>query len=90
MRLFRLATNKSYFGLINILKSEIHPKQVKINLYNTLIRPVLIYGAETWIITNTEENSLMSLERKFLRSIIGSVKKAGEWRRKYNSELYQI
>lgn len=85
-----LAANKSYFGMIKILKSKILPRKVKINLYKTLIRPVLTYGAETWTLTKTDESSLMSFERKILRRIFGPVNDGGVWRRRYNLELYQL
>jgi hypothetical protein len=32
-----------------------------------IIRPVLIYGAQVWTVTNKNEKNLMTWERKILR-----------------------
>jgi hypothetical protein len=54
--------------------------------YNTLIRPVVTYGAETWTLTVTEENALRRFERKVLRKMTDN----GVWRIRYNSELHKF
>jgi hypothetical protein len=56
------------------------------SLYKT-IRPVVIYGAETWTPTSKNEKILMTWERKILRKICGPTKEKGQWRIKTNSEL---
>jgi hypothetical protein len=48
-------------------------------LYNTLIRPVLLYVSETWCLTK-KRNRYMHLRGKVLRKIFGPVKD-GEVRR---------
>jgi hypothetical protein len=40
--------NKCHYGLIRQLKSRFLLCHNKIRIYKTLIRPVLVYGAETW------------------------------------------
>jgi hypothetical protein len=52
-----------------------------------LIRPVLLYGSETWVLTKREENQLLVFERKVLRTICGPKIKNGVYRRMYNHEL---
>jgi hypothetical protein len=52
-----------------------------------LIRPVLLYGSETWVLTNREENQLLVFERKVLRTICGPKIENGVFRRRYNHEL---
>jgi hypothetical protein len=52
-----------------------------------LIRPVLIYGSETWVLTKREENQLHVFERKLLRTICGLKIGNGVYRRRYNHEL---
>jgi hypothetical protein len=47
----------------------IHKKQN--NLYKTLIRPVLAYGSETWVLSKSDEAILRVFERKILRAIFG-------------------
>jgi hypothetical protein len=52
-----------------------------------LIRPVLLYGSETWVLTKREENQLLVFERKVLRTICGPKIENGGHRRRYNHEL---
>jgi hypothetical protein len=52
-----------------------------------LIRPVLLYGSETWALTKREENQLLVFERKVLRTICGPRFENGFYRRRYNHEL---
>ena len=50
--------------------------------------PVLLYGAETWTQTSSDEQALGVFERKILRKIYGPFRDRGEWR--WNQELYDI
>jgi hypothetical protein len=52
-----------------------------------LIRPVLLRGSETWVLTKREENQSLVFERKILRTICGSKIENGVYRRRYNHEL---
>jgi hypothetical protein len=52
-----------------------------------LIRPVLLYGSEKWMLTKKEENQLLVFERKVLRKICGPKIENGVYRRRYNHEL---
>jgi hypothetical protein len=52
-----------------------------------LIRPVLLYGSDAWVLTNREENQLLVFERKVLRTICGPKIENGVYRRRYNHEL---
>ena len=56
----------------------------------TLILPVLLYGAETWTLTSSDEEALGVFERKILRKIYGPFCYRGEWRIRWNQELYDI
>jgi len=46
------------------------------------------YGSETWLLSKSDEVILGVLERKILRAIFGHTNDNGEWRIKYNHELY--
>jgi len=50
-----------------MLKSKIISRRSKLQIYKTLIRPVVTYGAETWTLAAAEENVLRRFERKVLR-----------------------
>ena len=56
----------------------------------TLIRPVLACGSETWVLSKCDEAVLGVFERKILRAIFGPTNDNGEWRIKYNNELYTL
>ena len=47
------------------------PRKLKIKLYMTVIRPVLLYGAECWTVRKKEEQILEKTEKMMLRRIKG-------------------
>jgi hypothetical protein len=79
--------NKSYYALLPTLKSKHVHRFAKIGLYKTVIRPVLMYGSETWVVTNKIENVIYSYERKILRRILGPINDNGTWRIRYSKEI---
>ena len=84
----KLATgNKYYHALGSILRKRNIKQSIKIRLYKTVIRPAVIYGAETWTLTSKTKKRLMAWERKILRKIYGPTKEDGQWRIKTNLEL---
>jgi hypothetical protein len=62
----------------------------KIKLYKTMIRPVLAYSSETWVLSKADEARQGVFERKVLRAIVGPTNDNGEWRIKYNDKLYTL
>jgi hypothetical protein len=68
---------------------DIHRK-TKIMLYKTLIRSVLMYGCETWVLTQKSENALRVFERKILRRIFGPVNGSRQWRIRCNHDMYEL
>ena len=59
-------------------------------LYKTLIRPVVTYGAETWMMKKKEEQALLIFERKMFRKIYGSKYEDGERKIRTNRELEEL
>jgi hypothetical protein len=59
---------------------------MKCKLYKTLLTPIILYGSESWALTKTEENKFKIYERK----IYGPINENGNWRNRYNHELYQL
>ena len=47
------------------------PRKLKIKLNMTVIRPVLLYGAECWTIRKKEEKNLEKTEMRMMRRIKG-------------------
>jgi hypothetical protein len=66
-----MLANRSYYSLMRHLKSKIINGKIKLLLYKTIIRHVLSYGAETWVMTKEIEEHLRCFERKILRKIFG-------------------
>jgi hypothetical protein len=51
------------------------------------LRPIILYGNESRELTKTEKNKLKIFERKILMKMISE---NGNWRSRYNHELYQL
>jgi hypothetical protein len=64
--------------------------QTKTRLYKTLVKPVVMYGSETWALTQIDISRLSAFQRKILRKIYGPIKERGECRIRYTKELYQL
>ena len=47
------------------------PRKLKMKLYMTVVRPVLLYGAECWTVRKKEEQILEKTEVRMLRRIKG-------------------
>jgi len=85
-----LMANKSFYGLKRQFRSQFLSIKIKVKLYKTLIRPVLAYGSEIWVLSNSDEAILEVFERKILRTIFGPTNDNGERRINYNNELYTL
>ncbi|XP_062704756.1 uncharacterized protein LOC134287060 [Aedes albopictus] len=82
-----ISGSRAYYGLQKKLRSKkIHPR-TKCTMYKTLIRPVILYGHETWTMLEEDLQTLGVFERRVLRTIFGGVQENGVWRRRMNHEL---
>jgi hypothetical protein len=83
------AGNKCFLSLANLLGARSLSRELKKQLYTTLIRPIVNNGTETWAIRKTDEKRLLVFERKILRRIFGPVKDSitNDWRIRKNEEL---
>ena len=79
------------WSLDGTLKSRLISKTTKTLIYKTIIRPILIYGCETWRMTKLLQDRMSVYERSVLRRIWGPIVDAdtGELRRLHNDELMQ-
>ncbi|KAL4096954.1 hypothetical protein QTP88_021820 [Uroleucon formosanum] len=84
--------NNCYYGLGKILSAKAVSKNLKVQIYTTLIRPVVLYGSETWPLRKAEQMMLEVFERKILRRIFGPCKddQTGEWRKRHDQELQNL
>ena len=49
------AGNKAYYANLQMLKSKSISRRSNLQIYKTLIRPIVTYGAETWTLTLRRE-----------------------------------
>ena len=66
----------------SLLKNKILSRKLKLKIYNVIIRPVVLYGCETWTMTLSDQKNLMSFENKILKKISGMIRDSvtGDWR----------
>ena len=86
------AGSRCSWALDATFKSRMLSKPTKTQTYTTIIRPIVIYGCETWRLTKELERRLNVFERGILRRIWGPVwdEEEGEWRRCHNHELMTL
>jgi Reverse transcriptase (RNA-dependent DNA polymerase) len=85
------SAQRAFYGIKHLLRSKNISRKAKFAMYKTLIRPVAIYGSESWNLTEEDERQLGVFERKVLRTIIGPKKIADDhYRIRYNHELYEF
>ena len=67
-------------------------KNLKIEIYRTIILPFVVYGCETWLHTLREERRLRVFENRVLRRIYGIKRDevTGEWSKLHNEELNDL
>jgi hypothetical protein len=85
-----LAGSRTYFAAISLFRSRLLSRATKIILYKTLIRPVVSYEVEAWMLTKKEEQALLIFERKIFRRIYGLKYENREWKSRTNRELEKM
>jgi hypothetical protein len=83
-----LAGSSTYFAAISLFKSRLLSRVTTVLLYKTLIRLVVSYEAETWMMTKKEQ-ALLTFERKICR-IYGPKHENREWKSRTNQELEEM
>jgi hypothetical protein len=73
------------------LSSHLIAKNLKINIYKTVILPVVLHGCEIWSLILREEHGLRVFEKRVLRGIFGPERdEDGSWRKLHNVELHNL
>jgi hypothetical protein len=74
------------YSVTAFLSSRLLSKNTKIRVYRPIVLPVVLYGCETWSLTQREEQRLRVFENRVLRRIFGPKRDGatGEWRRLHN------
>jgi len=83
--------NKAFYANRALFNSKLVSRKSKLKLYWSVIRPVVVYGSETWVLKESIIQRLSVFERKILRKIFGPTKEDnGNWRIKTNIELDEL
>jgi hypothetical protein len=83
--------NEAYCANQFLFKSGLVSKKSKLKLYWSIIRPIVTYACEVWVLRETIKNKLMVFESKVLRKIFGLTKERDcAWRIKTNDELDEL
>jgi hypothetical protein len=72
--------NTVYYAKRQLVNSNLISRNSQLQIYRTLVRPVVTCGSESWTLTVEEERALAVFERKILRKIYGPVKENELWR----------
>jgi hypothetical protein len=82
------AVNRAYHANKKLQTNKLLSKNSKMSVHKTIIRRVVTYGSETWMMNITHEEKLKIFERKILRSVYGPVQDSNnEWRVRTNQEI---
>jgi hypothetical protein len=77
--------NKAFYANKTLFKSKLLSRKSKLKLYWSVIRPLVVYGCETWVLKESIMQRFLGFERKILRKIFGPTKEDnGIWRIKAN------
>jgi hypothetical protein len=82
--------NKAYYANRKLVNSILISRNSKLQIYCTLVGPVVTYGSESWTLTMEEERALAVFEWKILLKIYGPVKENKSWRILRNDESEAI
>ena len=84
------AGNRCLRALDRLMRARYISRKVKIRIYKTIIKPVVVYGSEAWTLSERVIAMLNTWERKILRKIYGPIFDQGTWRIRTNAELYLL
>ena len=82
--------NRCLRALNKIITSRYISNKIKIRLYKTIIKPIVVYGSESWTLTEKAIARVSTWERKILRKIYGPTRENGVWRIRSNRELQAL
>jgi len=83
--------NKAFYANQDLFKIKLLTKNSNLRMYKTLVRPVVTYACETWVLKESIKTKLRIFESKVLRRIYGPTKeKDGTWRINSNEELNRL
>ena len=83
--------NKAFYANQDLFKIELLTKNSQLRMYKILVRTVVTYACETWVLKENIKTKLRVFERKVLRRLYGPTKEKDDtWRIKTNEELNRL
>jgi hypothetical protein len=82
--------NRCCYGLQHLFRSRMVSRMVKIKIYKTILKPVVMFGCEAWSMIAKDKTRLNMWERKILRKVYGPVTEQVVWRIRRNEELREL
>jgi hypothetical protein len=61
-----------------------------VTIYKTIIRPIVTYACEIWVLTRKDELTILIWKRKVWRRIFGPACERESYRIRTNEEVYRI
>jgi hypothetical protein len=89
----RLNLDNAYSHSVqNLLSSHLLSKDVKIELYKTIILALVLHGSDIWSLTLMEEPRLRAFDSRVLRRVFGPKKEEMVrcWRKFYDEEFHNV
>jgi hypothetical protein len=68
-----LSTRVKWPKLGSVLRTRYRCRKIKIHMYETIIQPAVLFGSETWTLTEKPTASLVFCGRKIIRRIYDPV-----------------
>jgi hypothetical protein len=83
--------NTAFYTNRTLFKSNLVSRKSKLKLYWSVIRPILVYGCETWVLKESIIPRLSVSERKILSKICGPTKEDNDnWIIKTDKEMDEL
>jgi hypothetical protein len=83
--------SKTYYANPKVFESKLLSKKAKLQLYRTIIRPVISCASKTWVLKESVKQKLVITERKILKSILRRTEdRDGTWCIKTTNELNNL
>jgi hypothetical protein len=76
---YKVQTSENKMVEVFPLLERLLSKNLKINIYRTIILPVVLYGCEAWSLTLREERKLRVFENRVLRRVFGPKREGDHW-----------
>ena len=57
-----------------VLRDRLVSNEVKKTIFNTILKPVLLYGCESWVLTKKDISRLQAAEMKVVRTMLGKTR----------------